>query len=113
VEVLETLNPLGDLAEYTDGMVLRTPSADRVECVFQCKDEYMNTGAEKYLSALGLRAARDLMAALPVTEVRVIGQQGETNKIDTVFPRDKMTGRNMSFIDPVSFVTECGGEISI
>jgi len=113
VEVLETMNPLGDLAEYTDGMILRTPSADLIECVFQCKNEYMNAGAEKYLSALGLRAARDLMAILPVTEVRVTGRQGESDKMDVVFPREKMSGRNMCFVDPASFVTECGGEISI
>ena len=111
-EVLTTLNPLGDLTEYVSGMVLRTPGADRVECEFECQPEDLEKYGRDYLGALSLRIARDLLAALPVTEVRVTGNLNGENRVEVTFRREQLLKRKMAFLKPADFVTECGGTIA-
>ncbi|MBQ8072146.1 MAG: hypothetical protein IJ231_00055 [Clostridia bacterium] len=111
VEVLTTLNPLGDLAEYVSGMVLRTPAAERLECEFECRPEEMEKDARGYLGALSVRAARDLLAVLPVEEVHVTGRMGQEQKLDVTFRRSQMLKRKMAFLNPADFVEECGGQM--
>ena len=53
-EVLKTLNPLGDLAALVSGMIIRTPSPERLECAFTCRPELMEQNGRLYLSGLSL-----------------------------------------------------------
>ena len=112
VEVLKKMNPLGDLTDYVEGMVLRTPAPERLECEFQCRDDYLEQDARGYLGALSVRIARDLMATLPVEEVHIVGKKNGENRIDVTFRREQMLKRKMAFLVPADFAEECGGIIS-
>lgn len=110
-EVLTTLNPLGDLTEYVSGMVLRTPDQERVECAFECQEDDLRKRGRDYLGALSLRIARDLMAALPVSEVKVTGRMNQEEKVNVTFRREQLLKKKMAFLVPADFVEECGGRI--
>ena len=74
VAVLKRANPLGDLLPYARGFHVRADSADTLSVTFEALPDYM-TGTEeenrRYLAGISLRAARDLMALLPVCEAAV------------------------------------------
>ena len=112
-EVLRKANPLGELMEYADDITMRTPDPDRVEAVFSASDEHMDQDAKKYLSAMGVRIARDLMACLPVSEVMVTATYRNRPAMEVVYRRDQLLHRNFSFLDPVALTEECGATFSI
>ena len=112
VEVLTTLNPLGDLREYVNGMIIRTPGADRLECSFECRGEILKEDGQLYLGALAVRIARDLFAALPVSEVYVEGNQDGQRRVGVTFQRAQIGRKQMGFRDPAEYVLECGGLIN-
>jgi len=58
---------------------------------------------------MALRIARDFFAALPVLTVEVTAVQDETTLLTVTFTRALMNKVRFAFIDPVEFVTECGG----
>jgi len=111
VEVLTTLNPLGDLTDYVNGMLLRAPGAERLECEFECRPEEIEKDARGYLGALSVRIARDLLAVLPVEEVHVLGRMNGNDQVDVTFRRSQMLKRKMAFLIPADFVEECGGRL--
>ena len=111
-EVLTTLNPLGDLTDFVNGMVLRTPGPDRLECAFECRPEDLESHGRDYLGALSLRIARDLLALLPVEEVLVTGSLEDREKIRVLFRRDQLLRQKMAFLQPADFAEACGGTIS-
>ena len=111
VEVLTTLNPLGDLTDYVNGMLLRAPAAERLECEFECRPEEMEKNARGYLGALSVRIARDLLAVLPVEEVHVLGKMNGKDQVNVTFRRCQMLKRKMAFLIPADFVEECGGKL--
>ena len=107
-EVLRKANPLGELMEYAHGISMRAPDPDRLEAMFTGRDEHMEKDAKQYLSAMGVRIARDLLACLPVSEVHVTASwQGKT-VLDAVYRREQLMHRNFSFLDPVQLTEECG-----
>ena len=110
-EVLTTENPLGDLAEYTAGMVLRTPDAERVECVFECREEHLSQRGEDYLGAVSLRVARDLLAVLPISEVTVTGNLQGREVLKVTYGRSQLLKKNVAFLNPADFARECGAVI--
>ena len=112
-EVLTTLNPLGDLTDHVSGMILRTPGPDRLECVFECRKEELEQYGRDYLGALSLRIARDLLAVLPVEEVRINGNLGEKEKIRVSFRREQLLKQKIAFVRPAEFAEACGGQITL
>ena len=68
----------------------------------------MEKDGKKYLSAMGVRIARDLLACLPVSEVKVTVTYGGRNAMAAVYRRDQLLHRNFSFLDPVALSEECG-----
>ena len=107
-EVLRKANPLGELTEYAHGISMRAPDPDRLEAMFTGRDEHMEENAKQYLSAMGVRIARDLLACLPVSEVHVTASwKGET-VMDAVYRREQLLHKNFSFLDPVKLTEECG-----
>ena len=112
-EVLTTLNPLGDLTGFVSGMILRTPDADRVECVFECQQDDLDRRGRDYLGALSLRIARDLLAVLPVSEVGVTGNLDGKEKIQVTFRREMLLKQKMAFLQPADFAEKCGGKITL
>ena len=99
-EVLRTANPLGDLRRYTDGMTIDMNSADMLTARFTPAEAYMGDDARRYLCGMALRIARDLMAILPVTTVRVEAP----GHLDVTFPRAQLQKVRFTFVDPVAFV---------
>ncbi len=110
-EVLTTTNPLGDLTVYVNGMVIRTPNADRLECKFECRKDLLKENGKLYLTGLSLRVARDLFAALPVSEIYVEGNLEGQRRIGVTYNRNQLLNRNPVFLNPESFAEECGAMI--
>ena len=107
-EVLRKANPLGELTSFARGINMRAPDADRVEASFVVKDEHMDQDGKKYLCAMGVRIARDLLACLPVSEVRVTATQDGKPAMDVTYRREQLLHRNFSFLDPQKLTEECG-----
>ena len=107
-EVLRKSNPLGELTGFAEGITMRAPSADRVEGHFNCRQEYMDGNEKKYLSAMGVRIARDLLACLPVDEVGVTAAHNGETVMEVTYRREDMMHRNFRFLDPVQLTEECG-----
>ena len=110
-EVLRTANPLGELTHYAQGINMRAPSPDRLESTFVCREELLREKGEQYLSAMGLRIARDLLACLPAAEAAVTGEKEDgTVAFRATYSREQLRHRNFSFLDPVELAKECGAE---
>ena len=109
-EVLQKANPLGELTGYAENITMRAPSADRLESCFVCKKEKLEKNRKLYLSAMGLRIARDLLACLPVEEIAVTGEDDGMVIFSTTYTRQQLLHRNFVFTDPVALARECGAE---
>ena len=107
-EVLKKSNPLGELTTFAEGISMRAPDPDRVEAQFNCRREHLETDGKKYLSAMGVRIARDLLACLPVSEVGVKALQDGRTAMEVTYRREDMMHRNFSFLDPVKLTEDCG-----
>ena len=68
----------------------------------------MEKDGKKYLSAMGVRIARDLLACLPVTEVKVTATNGTQNAMEVIYTREQLMHRNFRFLDPIRLTEECG-----
>ena len=112
-DVLKKANPLGELTPFAEGISMRPLNPGRVEAHFNCRAEYMQDNAKKYLSAMGIRIARDLLACLPVDEVGVIAVQGGKNVMEVTYRREMFLHRNFSFLDPVGLTGECGASFDL
>ena len=112
-EVLKKANPLGELTAFAEGISMRAPDADRVEAQFNIRKEYLDADDKKYLSAMGVRIARDLLACLPVSEVEVKAVQDGKTVMEVTYGREQLMHRNFSFLDPVKLTEECGAEFAL
>ena len=111
-EVLQKANPLGELTEFAENITMRAPSPERLESAFICKKEQLEKNRKLYLSAMGLRIARDLLACLPVEEVIVTGEDEGTTVFTATYTRQQLLHRNFVFTDPVALAKECGAEFN-
>ena len=111
-EVLQKANPLGELTEFAENITMRAPSPERLESAFICKKEQLEKNRKLYLSAMGLRIARDLLACLPVEEVIVTGEDEGTAVFSATYTRQQLLHRNFVFTDPVALAKECGAEFN-
>ena len=109
-EVLRKSNPLGELMEFAEEINMRAPHPDVVEATFTVKDEYMDRDGKKYLCAMGVRIARDLLACLPVGQVQVTAMDGNKKAMTVVYRREQLLHRNFRFLDPQKLTEECGAE---
>lgn len=112
-EVLKKANPLGELTAFAEGITMRAPDADRVEAQFNIRKEYLESDGEKYLSAMGVRIARDLLACLPVSEVGVKAIRDGKDILEVTYRREQLMHRNFSFLNPVELTKECGAKFGI
>ena len=99
-EVLRAGKPLHDLTRYTTALAIDVNSADKLTARFTPAECYLQQDGRRYLCGMALRIARDLMAILPVTTVRVEA----ANHIDTTFTRAQLQKVRFTFVDPVAFV---------
>lgn len=113
--VLKTADPLGDLKPYVRGMTVGAPDADTLRCRFQAEPAYLSgtpAEARRYLAAVALRAARDLMALLPVCRVRAEAYRGEAELLEAEYAREALQGVRFGLADPVALTQTCGGRFS-
>ena len=109
-EVLQKANPLGELTDYAESITMQALSADRLESCFTCNSELLEQNRKLYLSAMGLRIARDLLACLPVEEVSVSAEKDGKKVFTATYTRLQLLHRNFVFTDPVALAKECGAE---
>lgn len=109
-EVLKKANPLGELTGLAEGISMRVPDADRAEATFHCKEEYLQKYGKKYLSAMGLRIARDMLACLPVGEIGVTAVRDGKAAMSVTYRRDQLLHLNFSFVNPIALAAACGAE---
>lgn len=109
-EMLQAANPLAELTRFADRITIKPVSGDRLECGFEAKTEYMADQQEHYLAAVSLRAARDLFACLPVTEVFVCGKSGNETLLTVTYRREQFLKKNFLFLNPTEFARECGAD---
>ena len=109
-EVLQKANPLGELTDYAENIRMQALSPDRLESSFTCNAELLEQNRKLYLSAMGLRIARDLLACLPVEEIAVTGEHEGKTVFSAVYTRQQLLHRNFVFTDPVALAKECGAE---
>ena len=107
-EVLERIAPLDDLKTFCTRMDASVENADRLYASFAVSDEAAGDDPEHAVCGLALRVARDLFAALPVTEAAVEGMANGTS-VQVTFSRSQLHRARFAFIDPVAFVKECQG----
>ena len=109
-EVLQKANPLGELTEFADNITMRAPSPEKLESRFTCRKEQLEKNRKLYLSVMGLRIARDLLACLPVDEVTVTGEDDGGEVFSATYTRQQLLHRNFAFVDPVALAKESGAE---
>lgn len=109
--VLKAADPLSDLAPYVAKLDVSTQSADLLRVTFAPRADLLAEGSRAYLSGMALRIARDLFAALPVSEVEVAAT-AEAALLTVSFGRSETNRIRFAFVDPVEFVLGCGGVFS-
>lgn len=113
--VLKTVDPLGDLKPYARGITVGAPDADTLRCRFQVEPAYLATSpaeARRYLAAVALRAARDLLALLPVCRVRVEACRGAQTLLEVEYSREALENVRFGLVDPVALTLDCGGRFA-
>ncbi len=108
--VLQYENPMADLTPYVAALDVTTVDGDVLRASFAVRSDLMAKDADTYLCGMAVRIARDLFAALPVLTVEVKAAQGDKPLLSVSFTRAQMNKVRFAFIDPVKFVSECGGK---
>lgn len=111
--VLQAANPMADLMHYVTALDVSALSADDMRAVFDAREDLLTNDPRRYLSGMAVRIARDLFAVLPVTRVTVEGRKGDEALLQVEFTRQELHKVRFAFIDPVDFVTRCGGEFTL
>lgn len=112
LKVLKAANPMGDLVPYVTALNVSTASSDQLRATFSVRPDLMEKEPERYISGMAVRIARDLFALLPVTNVAVTARKDESTLLTVDFSRQEVSKVRFAFIDPVSFVKQCGGEFT-
>ena len=105
--VLQAENPMADLMPYVASLDVTTVDSDTLKASFSARADL---AGNEYLCGMAVRIARDLFAALPVLTVDVVATQDDKSALTATFTRAQMNKVRFAFIDPVKFVSECGGE---
>ena len=115
-EVLAKEQPLSDLLPYAASFRVQPVSADRLSVTFEALPVYLEkpqAERRRYLAGIALRAARDLLALLPVTEVTVTATAYDQTALTMTLSRAQLQRVPFRFTDPVVFCESCGGTISL
>lgn len=111
VQVLQKMNPLGDMTPYVQQQSVIAASPDTVQVRFHVKDAYMNDidNMKRYLSAIALRSARDLIALLPIEKVHIDAMDDNETLLSVTYLKKTMNKTSFGFLDPVSFTDQSDG----
>lgn len=111
VEVLQHVNPLGDLTPFLGNVSVMVKHAAAVLVRFQVKDSFMKdeSSSKRYVAGIALRSARDLMAILPIEQVTVSAENQEKTLLEVTYQKSSLIKTSFGFLDPVAFTDESGG----
>ena len=109
LDALEFANPMADLTPYVAALDVETVSADVVRAIYTARKDLLQSDERSYLCGMAVRIARDLFAAIPVTEAEVRAVSAGKTLLSVRFTRAQMNKVRFAFVDPVWFVAECGG----
>lgn len=113
--VLQEIRPLDDMKAYAHHIRVRAVSSDEIAVSYEAFEEDASDNAtayEHYLCGIALRCARDIFAVLPVTHVQVKASAAGVQQLQVCFKRSDMQKTLFTFIDPVDFVRDLGGELT-
>jgi len=107
--VLQTAKPLADLTPYVEGYTVQVESADKLAVHVTPLPTLTD---RRSVAAIALRAARDLMALLPVCQVAVEATCREKVCLNVCYERTELQKVRFAFINPVDFTLACGGSFA-
>lgn len=107
-EVINRERPLDDVAEYAASLDVTVNDADAAAVCMQVRPDMLALNGLDYPAALSLRAARDMMALLPLNRVQVIAMQDEKQLMDVTWRREKLNRVRMNYVDPLALAKENG-----
>ena len=107
--VLKAVDPLKDLTPWAEKFDVVCHDADSLQVTFTAIPALSEAEGAKYHAGMSLRIARDLFALLPILRTEVTVLCAEAQLLTVAFDRQELQKVRFSFIDPVAFVTRCGG----
>ncbi len=110
--VLQAINPMGDLMPYVSSLNVTTAGPDALEAVFAVQPALLESRGREYLAGMALRIARDLVAALPVMNIRVTARQEARALLTVSFDRNQLRPLRFNYVDPVEVVLKMGGQFT-
>ena len=102
---LDVILPMADLAPYMTDCAVAIDDADTLTVAYRALSEAAD---RRRACGLALRAARDLLAALPVFTVRVEAVHQDGMILRAAFTRDDLRRVRFAVADPVQLAADCG-----
>ena len=102
---LDILKPLADLGAYYTDCAVEIVDADTLSASYTAA---FAADDKKHACGLALRTARDLLAALPVSSVRVHAAHTDGAVLEAQFTRDALRHIRVNVADPVEIAAQCG-----
>lgn len=106
--VLKAVDPLKDLTPWAETFDVACRDADSLHVTFTAIPGLWEAEGETYLAGMLLRIARDLFALLPILQVEAEAVVSGETRLAAAFQRSDLTKVRFAYIDPVSFVHQCG-----
>ncbi|MGN1021159.1 MAG: hypothetical protein ACI4O7_12400 [Aristaeellaceae bacterium] len=107
--VLKAADPLRDLTPWAEKLDVVCRNADSLRVTVTLLPALLQKEGRRYAAGMCLRAARDLFALLPVVRVEAEAVCDGKPLMQVPFERSELQKVRFAFVDPVAFVTRCGG----
>lgn len=102
---LGVILPMADLAPYMTDCTVAVTDADTLAVAYRALTDAAD---RRRACGLALRAARDLLAALPVFTVRVEAVHQDGMVLRAAFTRDSLRRVRIAVADPEQLAADCG-----
>lgn len=106
--VLKAVDPLKDLTPWAEKFDVVCRDADSLHVTFAAIPGLWESNGEQYLAGMLLRISRDLFALLPILQVEAEAVVSGETHLAVTFHRSELAKVRFAYIDPVSFVHQCG-----
>ena len=107
--VLKAADPLRDLTPWAEKLEVVCRDADCLHVTVTLLPALLQKEGRRYAAGMCLRAARDLFALLPVVRVEAEALCDGKPLMQVPFERSELQKVRFAFVEPVAFVTGCGG----
>ena len=107
--VLKAADPLRDLTPWAEKLDVVCRNADCLHVTVTLLPALLKKEGRRYPAGMCLRAARDLFALLPVVRVEAEAVCDGKPLMQVPFERPELQKVRFAFVEPETFVTQCGG----